>query len=239
MVDQVLELAQHAGRAIEARPELELLTTPSTVMVAFRHRGGDDVNIRIHRDLFASGEAVIGRTRVDGTVALKLTLLNPLTTPADIDALLDDDRQRGSLTGSFTVAQVARRVADAAGDPDRLDRAARLGGQAQAQREHVRPPSRERLTCGPLSVRLERRRAVSRTTIEQSWSQESRTSVRRRRSSRGVARALRNGGAPDGDGRLDRAGGGGARDDEDRDAHGLGLRDAVADPVARRVSWPV
>jgi glutamate/tyrosine decarboxylase-like PLP-dependent enzyme len=88
MVDQVLELAQHAGRAIQRHPELELLTTPSTVMVAFRHRGGDDVNVRIHRDLFASGEAVIGRTRVDGAVMLKLTLLNPLTTPADVDALL-------------------------------------------------------------------------------------------------------------------------------------------------------
>ena len=89
MIDQCLELAQHAGRAIEARAELELLTPPSTVMVAFRHRAGDAANVRIHRDLFASGEAVIGRTTVDGTVALKLTLLNPNTTPQAVDALLD------------------------------------------------------------------------------------------------------------------------------------------------------
>ena len=90
MIDTCLELAQHAGRAIEARPELELLTRPSTVMVAFRHRADDATNIRIHRDLFASGRAVIGRTTVDGTVALKLTLLNPHTTPHDLDALLDE-----------------------------------------------------------------------------------------------------------------------------------------------------
>jgi L-2,4-diaminobutyrate decarboxylase len=90
MVDQVLELAQYAGQAIENRPELELLTTPSTVMVAFRHQGGDDTNVRIHRDLFASGRAVIGRTRVNGSVALKLTLLNPHTTTQDVDALLDE-----------------------------------------------------------------------------------------------------------------------------------------------------
>jgi L-2,4-diaminobutyrate decarboxylase len=32
---------------------------------------------------------VIGRTTVDGIVALKLTLLNPHTTPQDVDALLD------------------------------------------------------------------------------------------------------------------------------------------------------
>ena len=90
MIDTCLELAQHAGRAIQARPELELLTRPSTVMVAFRHRADDATNIRIHRDLFASGRAVIGRTTVDGTVALKLTLLNPHTTPHDVDTLLDE-----------------------------------------------------------------------------------------------------------------------------------------------------
>jgi len=90
MLEDVLALAQYAGDAIEARPELELVTRPSTVMVAFRHHGGDAVNIRIHRELFATGKAVIGRTTIDGRPTLKLTLLNPNTTPADIDALLDE-----------------------------------------------------------------------------------------------------------------------------------------------------
>jgi glutamate/tyrosine decarboxylase-like PLP-dependent enzyme len=86
-VDRVLALTQYAGQAIAARPELELVATPQTVMVAFRHRHGD--NIRIHREQYASGRAVIGRTRVDGPVALKLTLLNPATTPAAVEVLLD------------------------------------------------------------------------------------------------------------------------------------------------------
>jgi L-2,4-diaminobutyrate decarboxylase len=90
MIDQVLALAQYAGEAIDRRPELRLLTPPSTVMVAFRHRGDDATNIAIHRDLFNSGRAVIGRTRVKGRVCLKLTLLNPQTTRQDIDALLDE-----------------------------------------------------------------------------------------------------------------------------------------------------
>jgi glutamate/tyrosine decarboxylase-like PLP-dependent enzyme len=89
MVDAVLGLAQHAGDAVRERPQLELVAEPQTVMVAFRHRGGDDVNTRIHRALFATGEAVIGRSRVAGAVTLKLTLLNPQTTPADVGALLD------------------------------------------------------------------------------------------------------------------------------------------------------
>ena len=87
MVDRVLELAQYAGAAIERRPEFELVAPPQTLMVAFRHRSAD--NTRVHRALFASGEAVIGRTTVGGRVVLKLTLLNPDTTPDDIDALLD------------------------------------------------------------------------------------------------------------------------------------------------------
>jgi L-2,4-diaminobutyrate decarboxylase len=89
MIDQVLALAQYAGAAIDRRPELQLLTPPSTVMVAFRHVGDDDTNIRIHRELFETGRAVIGRTRVKGRVSLKLTLLNPHTTERDIDGLLD------------------------------------------------------------------------------------------------------------------------------------------------------
>ncbi|HEY6886141.1 MAG TPA: aminotransferase class V-fold PLP-dependent enzyme [Solirubrobacter sp.] len=90
MVDEILALAQYAGEAIALRPQLRLLTPPSTVMIAFRHVGDDATNIKIHRDLFASGRAVIGRTRVKGEVSLKLTLLNPHTTRADIDALLDE-----------------------------------------------------------------------------------------------------------------------------------------------------
>jgi L-2,4-diaminobutyrate decarboxylase len=89
MIDGVLGLAQHAADAIQARPELELVTRPSTVMVAFRHRAGDAANVRIHRELFTSGTAVVGRTTVDGRPTLKLTLLNPWTTPAQVEALLD------------------------------------------------------------------------------------------------------------------------------------------------------
>jgi L-2,4-diaminobutyrate decarboxylase len=89
MVDTVLDLTQYAGEAIRARPELELVAPPHTVMVAFRVAGDDARNIAVHRALFASGEAVIGRTTVDGRVALKLTLLNPQTAREQVDALLD------------------------------------------------------------------------------------------------------------------------------------------------------
>jgi glutamate/tyrosine decarboxylase-like PLP-dependent enzyme len=89
LVERCVALAQHGAAAVRARPELELVAEPSTVMVCFRARGDDARNTRVQRALFASGEAVLGRTRVRGAVVLKLTLVNPLIEPAQIDALLD------------------------------------------------------------------------------------------------------------------------------------------------------
>ena len=100
MVERCVALTRHAAAAIEARPGLTLVTQPQTVMVAFRVPGGDAANIRVQRSLFASGRAVLGRTRVHGEVVLKLSLLNPLTTPADIDALLDLVTSEASAPGS-------------------------------------------------------------------------------------------------------------------------------------------
>ncbi len=61
----------------------------------FRFDADDGVQGEIRRRLLTSGRALIGRTTMPAragrpaTTALKLTLLNPNATPADIDALLD------------------------------------------------------------------------------------------------------------------------------------------------------
>lgn len=93
-VDRCLALAQHAARAIAARPELELLCEPVLSTVVFRYVGRDgtatcEQNGRLRRDLLASGRAVVGRTEHEGLVRLKLTLLNPAATEADVDHVLD------------------------------------------------------------------------------------------------------------------------------------------------------
>jgi L-2,4-diaminobutyrate decarboxylase len=89
LVERCVALAEHGACAVRARPQLELVAEPSTVMVCFRVRGDDALNTRVQRALFASGEAVLGRTRVKRAVVLKLTLVNPVITPERIDALLD------------------------------------------------------------------------------------------------------------------------------------------------------
>jgi L-2,4-diaminobutyrate decarboxylase len=104
MVEHLFALAQHAAEAVRAQPQLELVAAPQTVTVVFRWHGpsADAVNAAVQRDLLASGRAVIGRTRIDGAEALKLTLMNPATTRADVEALV------------ALVAEEAARVAAAA-----------------------------------------------------------------------------------------------------------------------------
>ena len=89
MVEHLVDLTAAAAELIDAHSELELLVPPSTITVLFRCRAADDANVKIQRALFDSGRAVIGRTRHDGRVALKLTLVNPQISRADLARLLD------------------------------------------------------------------------------------------------------------------------------------------------------
>jgi len=101
MIESCFAQAAHAAAAIEAHPALELALRPALTTVLFRYRAEhgdpDRVNAVLRRRLLATGTAVLGRTRLPGaggrpggpgSLRLKLTLLRPQTTPADLDALL-------------------------------------------------------------------------------------------------------------------------------------------------------
>jgi L-2,4-diaminobutyrate decarboxylase len=93
-VDHCLALAQYAARAVKGYPELQLICDPVLSTVVFRYVGPDGTascedNGRLRRTLLASGRAVVGRTEHADLVLLKLTLLNPAATEADVDRLLD------------------------------------------------------------------------------------------------------------------------------------------------------
>ncbi|MGW5880058.1 pyridoxal phosphate-dependent decarboxylase family protein [Nocardiopsis terrae] len=94
MVEACHDLARSAAAQVTADPRLDLAQEPSLTTVVFRYRAGGDaehgdrVNARLRRSLLEQGRAVVGRTRIDGRVWLKLTLLNPDTTPDDTAALL-------------------------------------------------------------------------------------------------------------------------------------------------------
>ncbi|EXG79448.1 pyridoxal phosphate-dependent decarboxylase family protein [Cryptosporangium arvum] len=88
LVDRCAALAAHAAASIGRQPALELYQPPNLTTVVFRFTASNEVNARLRRALLAAGTAVIGRTEIDGRVWLKLTLLNPDATHADVDALL-------------------------------------------------------------------------------------------------------------------------------------------------------
>jgi L-2,4-diaminobutyrate decarboxylase len=118
MVEHLVDTAAATADVLGQRPDVELLARPSTVMVVFRWRppGVDDdlldeLNTDVQRRLFASGRAVVGRTRHHGRVALKLTLVNPTTTLEDLVRLADEIANEGR---AWLAEHVARHGASGA-----------------------------------------------------------------------------------------------------------------------------
>ena len=103
MLDAVLELAQGAWSLLQADPDFEVRQRPMLSTLVFRYAPAglaedalDEVNAAARERLFASGRAVVAGTRVAGRTHLKLTLLNPATTVADIAEVLDLLREHGA-----------------------------------------------------------------------------------------------------------------------------------------------
>ncbi|MFE9424910.1 pyridoxal phosphate-dependent decarboxylase family protein [Kitasatospora sp. NPDC006697] len=104
LVDRCHELARYTAGRVREQAELELHGEPALTTVVFRVRradGGDAFNAELRRRLLAAGRAVLGRAELPapdapaGTagaveVWLKLTLLNPHTTEAALDRVLDE-----------------------------------------------------------------------------------------------------------------------------------------------------
>ncbi|MFD8978860.1 pyridoxal phosphate-dependent decarboxylase family protein [Streptomyces sp. NPDC059564] len=98
LFDEVIDLAAAGFDLIEADPRFEVVVRPQISTLVFRYvpAGGehrkdllDEAQLHARKALFASGEAVVAGTKVDGDQYLKFTLLNPQTTTADIAAVLD------------------------------------------------------------------------------------------------------------------------------------------------------
>ncbi|GGM74420.1 L-2,4-diaminobutyrate decarboxylase [Halarchaeum rubridurum] len=111
VVETVLTTANRAATLLDSSPDFTLLAEPSLNTVLFRYEprelSDDDLdalNTAAREALFRDGRAVLARTEVDGVEALKLTLMNPLTTLDDVadtlDALRDvaEDIDAGTLT---------------------------------------------------------------------------------------------------------------------------------------------
>ncbi|MFF7180496.1 aminotransferase class V-fold PLP-dependent enzyme [Streptomyces sp. NPDC008121] len=89
LVDRCATLARHLADLVDKNPALELYERPTLTTVLFRPRHAPDSHIAaIRRTLLTQGRAVLGRARADDRLWLKATLLNPHTTPDDLDTLI-------------------------------------------------------------------------------------------------------------------------------------------------------
>lgn len=99
LVDRCHDLARHAAARIAAEPRLDLAAPVTLTTVVFRCRvgggpAGDRLHAAVRRRLLRDGTAVLGRATLPDPagvprVHLKLTLLNPHTTAAALDGVLD------------------------------------------------------------------------------------------------------------------------------------------------------
>lgn len=99
LFDELIDLAATAADRVAAHPRLQLAAPAQLSTVVFRFlpdkaeaSAGPDLNAlqdRIRAALYSSGEAMVAATTVDGARHLKLTLLNPRSRMADLEAVLD------------------------------------------------------------------------------------------------------------------------------------------------------
>lgn len=97
MVETTLDLAQAVAGLLRQRPGFELINEPELNAVVFRYRRAeltdeacDRINAGLRVAMLGSGRALLAQTRYQGRLCLKMTLLNPRTTPADIAVVLDE-----------------------------------------------------------------------------------------------------------------------------------------------------
>jgi len=92
-VDRCLDLAQYSAQQIDAAPHLRLACEPSLSVVVFERPGWQFAQYqRWSERAIASGLGLVTPTRHRGVPALRFCFVNPLTSKADIDAILDDLR---------------------------------------------------------------------------------------------------------------------------------------------------
>lgn len=95
LVDEAFSKAQLLATKIKQFPNIELLMEPETNIVCFRYKSDElntaEMNLKqttIRKQLLKSGDFYLTQVELHGKVWLRTTLMNPFTTPEDLNALL-------------------------------------------------------------------------------------------------------------------------------------------------------
>ena len=105
LVDLTFDLGRSFSEKLTQAPDFEPLHEPQCNIVAFQHLPPEladaseeqlaEFHFTIRRELIRSGAFYIVQARIDGRQALRVTIITPLTTEDDLDALLDEIRRLG------------------------------------------------------------------------------------------------------------------------------------------------
>lgn len=88
-VECCLAVAAYAAKQVTASVHLELVTEPHLSVVLFRRHGWTSEQYAAwSADLQASGTALVTPTQFDGETVLRLCFVNPLTSTADVNIIL-------------------------------------------------------------------------------------------------------------------------------------------------------
>lgn len=105
LVEVTFDLGIQFHALLTAATDFEVLHAPQCNIVVFRHvpprlqSAAADVvgafQLRLRREVISSGEFYLVHNVMDGVPALRVTLINPLTTPRDLEQLMDTLRSYG------------------------------------------------------------------------------------------------------------------------------------------------
>lgn len=105
LVDLTFGLGRVFYDKLQAAPDFEAVNDPDCNIVVFRYIPAEmrdaprdrlgQFQLELRRHLIQSGEFYIVSTKIEGCGAMRVTIINPLTTPAHLDQLLDAVRRHG------------------------------------------------------------------------------------------------------------------------------------------------
>ena len=88
-VERHIGFARHVAQRARQHPRLELLAEPELSIACFRYAASDDVNAEILLRLRRTTRSIPSSTVVGGHLAIRPCFINPRTSLADVDALVD------------------------------------------------------------------------------------------------------------------------------------------------------
>lgn len=99
-VERLFDLAKAFAKQIQARPNFELAVQPEANIVNFRIINGgaaylNQINSTIRKQLTQEGKFYMVQTILNDKLYLRTSLMNPLTTEEDLEALLDEVERLG------------------------------------------------------------------------------------------------------------------------------------------------